>query len=76
MSHVKDQAQSVEQSVLDNDSLNSRYRRKTARVFLTSTQTLVHLPLIQCLLDINNLKTAPWRWPGERAGRREAARPF
>ena len=44
---------------LDDYSLNDRYERKTGRVFLTGTQALVRLPLMQRQLDQkNNLNTA------------------
>ncbi|MGB0468017.1 MAG: indolepyruvate ferredoxin oxidoreductase family protein [Pontibacterium sp.] len=44
---------------LDNYVLNDRYTRKTGRVFLTGTQALVRLPLMQRQLDRKNkLNTA------------------
>lgn len=44
---------------LDNYALNDRYLRPTGRVFLTGTQALVRLPMMQRQLDRkNNLKTA------------------
>jgi indolepyruvate ferredoxin oxidoreductase len=44
---------------LDDYTLNDRYERKTGRVFLTGTQALVRLPLMQRQLDQkNNLNTA------------------
>ncbi|WP_370298106.1 indolepyruvate ferredoxin oxidoreductase family protein [Pontibacterium sp.] len=59
MSHDKSQVQSPEQGSLDNYSLNDRYTRETGRVFLTGTQALVRLPMMQRQLDRkNNLNTA------------------
>ncbi len=44
---------------LDDYALSDRYTRKTGRVFLTGTQALVRLPMMQRQLDEkNNLKTA------------------
>jgi len=36
---------------LDSYTLNDRYLRKTGRVFLTGTQALVRLPMMQRELD-------------------------
>ncbi len=45
--------------LLDNYVLNDRYQRNTGRVFLTGTQALVRLPMMQRQLDLkNNLNTA------------------
>jgi len=44
---------------LDRYTLNDRYLRETGRVFLTGTQALVRLPMMQRELDRrNNLNTA------------------
>ena len=44
---------------LDSYTLNDRYLRETGRVFLTGTQALVRLPMMQRELDRkNNLNTA------------------
>lgn len=50
---------SIEAVELDSYELNDRYTRETGRVFLTGTQALVRLPMMQRQLDRkNNLKTA------------------
>ncbi|WP_236591085.1 hypothetical protein [Neptunomonas japonica] len=36
---------------LDNYALNDRYTRTQGRVFLTGTQALVRIPLVQAQLD-------------------------
>lgn len=44
---------------LDNYELDDRYRRESGRVFLTGTQALVRIPLMQRTVDIaNGLNTA------------------
>lgn len=49
----------LDDSLLDDYALNDRYLRPTGRVFLTGTQALVRLPMMQRQLDRkNNLKTA------------------
>ena len=45
-------AQSIPQYPLDNYELLDRYRRESGRVFLTGTQALVRLALMQRTLDV------------------------